>query len=121
MELVEVYIGRKFGYLRFKPWYRAEISDEFGVKPKYYDCVDIWHHEFSEESIWHALHETIEIPKTLLNSQTILLSLPNGKTIYQTPSHVIVSLQDLSYFQGSMIKPDSYAKMLKWRRNSKEH
>ncbi len=115
MELVEVYIGSKFGHLKFKPWYRAEISDSFGVTSKYYGCIDVWYHEFAEESIWYTLRDIIGISINLLNTESISLVLPNGETETYIPCHVIASLHGLSYFHDDLIDSDKYAQMLKWK------
>lgn len=114
MELAKI-IFCKSGGVQFRPWHRRESSDCFVITPEYYENIDIWYHEFNEEAIWYTLRDIINLPKNYLNSGAIILSLPDGKNETQVPSHVIVSLQDLSYFKGHLINPDSYAKMLNWR------
>ena len=115
MDLCEVYIGKKFGHLRFQPWYRAEISSEFGVTSKYHDCAEIWYHEFAEESIWYTLRDFVGIPKKFLNSETMLFSLPNGVQETYLPCHVIAALHGLSYYHGELVDPSRYGHMLKWK------
>lgn len=108
----------KNGGVQFKPWYRRESSDCFGVMLEYWGDIDVWYHEFNEEAIWYTLREIINLSKEYLNSESIILSLSNGEKEKHFPSHVIISLQDSSYFKGHLINPDSYAKMFNWRINS---
>lgn len=114
MELSQIKLSR--GCVRFIPWYRRNSSDCFGVLKKYWNNVNIWCHEFNEEAIWYTLRDTVKIPTEYLNSEKIILSLPDGNIEKNFPSHAIVSLHDESYFEDRIIEPDTYAKMLKWRK-----
>ena len=104
----------KNGGVQFKPWYRRASSDCFGITHEYWNDIDVWYHEFNEEAIWYTLRDKIALSKEYLNSDAMILSLSNGEKDNQLPSHVIVSLQDPSYFKDKLIGPDSYAKMFKW-------
>lgn len=113
MEPVRIILRRRG--IAFSPWIRREESDTFGITPKYYENHAIWFHEFTEESIWYTLRDIIGIPQKRLNSETIILRLPNGKVDTQIPAHVVTALHTSSYFQGKIITPESYVKMLCWK------
>ena len=112
MEPVSVILRRRG--IAFSPWICREESNTFGIIPEYYENLEVWSHEFTEESIWYTLRDVIGIPQKRLNSETIILRLPNGKVDTQIPSHVITALHTSSYFQGKMIAPEFYVKMLPW-------
>lgn len=119
LELCRVVFCRGGG-VQFKPWYRRESSDCFRVKDEYLDNIDIWYHEFNEEAIWYTLREEINLSKEYLNGNSIILSISKEEKEKYLPSHVIASLQGLSYFKDKLVSSDSYSKMLNWRSKSME-
>ena len=114
LELAQIIFCRRGG-VQFKPWYRRESSDCFIISPEFYTNIDSWCHEFNEEAMWYTLRDGVKLSNDYLNSEAIVLSLPDGEKEAFTPTHVIISIQDVSYFKGSFINPEMYIKMLKWR------
>ena len=105
----------KRGGIQFKPWYRRDASDCFGIFEKYWNNVDIWCHEFNEEAIWYTLRDIINLSKEYLNCERIVLTLNDGDVEKHIPAHAVASLSRVSYFKGCIIDPVIYSKMLKWK------